>query len=277
MRDPNFSELQFQQAVNTALIQQALRAHGVWSLAHVPSLIAEFELGWDAAFHFSWLPHLPSPDDEGCNFFLQYKLSGELTSRGALEWSSWNSMYYRFRIPHSTRSPAGAFINDCHQWGCLKTLAERGYRTLYVTNATLHKADLQSQLQAETLLDNVAALDVRGVAAQHKHVSFTPPSTHVFLHSEKEESGKLTLSRALALVSEAEQLPLSTSLQHVVAVLQELPSSDAAWSYDLARLSDQKGIDGLRAVRYWVQYAHLTALVWKHVGANLLWLPKGGA
>jgi hypothetical protein len=178
MREPNFSESQFQQAVNTAFIQQVFRDHGIWSFAHVPSLIAEFDLGWDTAFHFPWLPNLPSPDDEGSNFFLQYKLSGELTSRGALEWSNWNGAYFRFKIPHSTRAPGGTFIDDYHQWDRLRALAEKDYPTFYATNITLHKSVLQSQLQDGTLLDNVAALDVRGVAAQHKHVSHAGPRHH---------------------------------------------------------------------------------------------------
>lgn len=256
-------------------IQHVFRAHGVWLFAHVPSLIAEFDLGWDTAFHFPWLPNLPSSNDEGANFFLQYKLSGELTSRGALEWSSWNSAYFRFKIPHSTRDPSGIFIDDYHQWERLKALAEKDYPTFYATNSTLHKSDLQSQLRGGTLLDNVAALDVQGVSDQHKHVSFTPTSPHFLLHSEKQESGKLTLTRAIGLVAEGEQLPLSTSLQRIVATLQELPGSGDSWDYDLARLVDTQDIDGPRSFRYWLQYTRLTAFVRKHVGADLLWRPKG--
>lgn len=115
MRDPNFSESQLQQAVNTAFIRKVVEHHGYWAFAHVPSLLAEFDLGWDTAFNLPWLPYMPSPNDEGCNFFLQYKLSGQLTSQGAKEWSHWGEEYFRFKIPHSTRDASGAFTDDFHQ------------------------------------------------------------------------------------------------------------------------------------------------------------------
>ena len=115
MREPNFSESQLQQAANTAFIRRVFESHGYWPFAYVPSLFAEFDLGWDTAFHLPWLPHMPSPNDEGCNFFLQYKLSGELTSQGAKEWSHWGAGYFRFKIPHSTRDASGSFVDDYHQ------------------------------------------------------------------------------------------------------------------------------------------------------------------
>ena len=184
MREPNFSESQLQQAVNTAFIRRVFERYGFWAFAHVPSLPTEFALGWDTAFHLPWLPHAPSPDDEGCNFFLQYKLSGELTSPGAKEWSSWSQQYFRFKIPHSTRDSAGKFIEDYHQWERLKALADKNYPTFYATNSTLRKAELQNSLQAGTLLDLIPLLDIRTVKAAHKHVTFTTISTTFALHSD---------------------------------------------------------------------------------------------
>jgi hypothetical protein len=137
MRDPNFSESQLQQAVNTAFIRYVLEKHGIWVFANIPSLIDEFDLGWDSAFHFPWLPHLPQPDHQGSNFFIQYKLSGELTSPGAKEWQHWNSAYFRFKIPHSTKDSTGSFVDDYHQWDRLKELANQNYPTFYATNSTL--------------------------------------------------------------------------------------------------------------------------------------------
>jgi hypothetical protein len=273
MREPNFSESQLQQATNTAFIRRILEVQGVWTFAHVPSLIAEFDLGWDTAFLFPWLSHAPSIDDEGCNFFVQYKLSGELTSAGAKEWSTWNNPYFRFKIPHSTRSPSGLFIDDYHQWDRLKALATKGFPTFYATNATLQKADIQRQLSAGTLLDYIPLLDVRAVNAQHKHVTFTPSSSKFSLHSEKEDAGKLTFSQGLAKVSESEQFTLRSSISHLVAALLELPDENG-WSSDVDRVS-RPAIDGLSdAFNEMRRYMQLMYLVQKHLGALLLWLPK---
>jgi len=277
MREPNFSESQLQQAANTAFIRHVVELHGFWSFAHVPSLIAECDLGWDTAFLLPWLPHTPSDNDEGCNFFIQYKLSGELTSSGAKEWSTWNSAYLRFKIPHSTRCPAGTLIDDYHQWDRLKCLANQNYPTFYATNATLHKTDLQNQLAAGTLLDNIPLLDVRSVDGQHKHVTFTAASTAFALHSEKEEVTKLTFSESLSLVARNDQSTLRNSTKKLIASLRDLPRSDDNWSQDLSRLSDQPNAETPRRLQDWELYFQLTYFVRQHLGSHLLWLPKGSS
>lgn len=276
MREPNFSESQLQQAANTAFIRRIVEQHGFWAFAHVPSLMAEFDLGWDTAFHLHWLPHVPSADDEGCNFFLQYKLSGELTSHGAKEWSHWGEQYFRFKIPHSTRDSSGQFIDDYHQWERLKALANKGYPTFYATNSTLQKAELQSALQAGTLLDHVPLMDVRTVAAVHKHVTFTSSSSIFALHSEKEEVRKLSFASALDLLAESRQSSLAASAKELLRGLKELGENDEAWNRDLARLSAPPDQPLPRQLQAWVQHALLASFVRKHLGAELLWLPKGG-
>lgn len=274
MREPNFSESQLQQAANTAFIRRVLETHGCWSFAHVPSLFAEFDLGWDTAFLFPWLPHTPSADDEGCNFFLQYKLSGELTSPGAKEWSHWGAEYFRFKIPHSTRDASGSFVDDYHQWDRLKALASKNYPTFYATNSTLSKAVLQSALQADTLLDHVPLLDVRTVAGVHKHVTFTLASKVFALHSEKEEAKKLSFASTLSLLAEGEQSSLRASADKLLRILKEMGESDEEWNRDLDRSSVDQNLPQL--VRPWVKHAFLASFVRKHVGAELLWLPKAG-
>jgi hypothetical protein len=274
MREPNFSESQLQQAANTAFIRRVVEQHGVWSFAHVPSLIAEFDLGWDTAFFLPWLPHSPSVGDEGCNFFVQYKLSGELTSTGAKEWPTWSSPYLRFKIPHSTKSPAGAFIDDYHQWDRLKLLAGKNYPTFYATNATLHKSDLQTHLAAGTLLNHIPLLDVRTVTGLHKHVTFTSASSGFALHSEKEEVPKLTFAQGLAKVANSEQMSLRNSIERLATSLRELPIREEGWSTDLTRLLDRRADGTPREVQDWRQYLQLTYFVRQHLGAHLLWLPK---
>jgi len=274
MREPNFSESQLQQATNTAFIRRVVEQHGVWSFAHVPSLIAEYDLGWDTAFFLPWLPHAPSPDDEGCNFFIQYKLSGELTSPGAKEWATWSSPYLRFKIPHSTKSPAGAFIDDYHQWDRLKVLAGKNYPTFYATNATLQKSDLQHHLAAGTLLDHIPLLDVRTVTGVHKHVTFTSTSSGFALHSEKEEVPKLTFSQGIEKVASSEQTTLRSSTERLIASLRDLPAGDDGWNQDLSRLYDQSANGVPRRLRDWRQYLQLDYFVRQHLGAQLLWLPK---
>ncbi len=274
MREPNFSESQLQQAVNTELIRKVVRTRGDWVFAHVPSLVAEFDLGWDVGFYFPWLSNPPSPDDEGCNLFLQYKLSGELTSAGAREWSTWKSPYFRFKIPHSTRTKTGTFIDDYHQWVCLNKLAAKSYPTFYVTNATLFKADVQSQYSAGTLLMHVPALDVRKVSGRHKHVTFKPDSSHFVLHSEEESSAKVMLSQVLARVEQSDNLPIRETVERLVADLHELPRSDESWNSDLARLTDSANNPVPPLLRSWGQYFQIANFVRKHLDVHLLWVPN---
>ncbi len=274
MREPNFSESQLQQAANSALIRSIFEKHGVWSFAHVPSLIAEFELGWDTAFFLRWLPHAPSSADEGCNFFIQYKLSGELNSPGAKEWSTWSTSYLRFKIPHSTKSSAGAFFDDYHQWDRLKQLATNGYPTFYATNATMQKSDLQHHLDTGDLLDHIPLLDVRNVSIRHKHVTFTSASLFFALHSEEERAPKLTFAKGLATIAAAEQTKFRDAIDQLIGALRELPSSDEGWKQDLSRLAEKPPDEVPNRLRDLRRYAQITRFVHWHLGTHLAWLPK---
>lgn len=276
MLEPHFSESQLQQAANTAFIRRVFEHHGSWAFAHVPSLIAEFDLGWDTAFHLPWLPHLPNANDEGCNFFLQYKLSFVLTSPGAIEWPQWGVEYFRFKIPHSTRNASGSYEEDYHQWDSLKALANKNYPTFYATNSTLSKAELQSALQAGNLLDSVPLLDVRTVTAKHKHVTFTPSSKSFALHSEKEETKKLSFASTLILLAEGEQLSIEASTKKLLSTLKEMGENDEEWNRDLARIGSASDQALPRRIQAWAKHAFLASFVRKHVGVELLWLPKGG-
>jgi hypothetical protein len=274
MREPNFSESQLQQAANTAYIRRIFEHHGSWAFAHVPSLFAEFELGWDTAFYLPWLLPLPSENDEGCNFFLQYKLSGELTSPGAKEWPQWGVEYFRFKIPHSTRDASGSFVDDYHQWNRLKALANKSYPTFYATNSTLSKTELQHSLQAGNLLDFVPLLDVRTVTSVHKHVTFTPSSKSFALHSEKEETKKLSFASTLNLLAEGPQLSFETSIKKLISTLNEMGENDKEWYRDLERMGSVTEQALPQRNQAWANHLLLASFVRKHIGVELLWLPK---
>lgn len=276
MRDPNFSESQLQQAVNTAFIRYVSEKQGIWVFANVPSLIDEFDLGWDSAFHFPWLPHPPHPDHEGSNFFIQYKLSGELTSCGAKEWQHWNSAYFRFKIPHSTKDSTGSFVDDYHQWDRLKELSNQNYPTFYATNSTLSKDDLRNASMAGTLLGDVPLLDVRGVNAVHKHVTFTPASTRFLLHSEKEESSKTSFTAAIDNLSEKGAAPLLKASENLLRSLKGIGGNDEGWNSDLMKIRQAADNQAPRPIQAWLLQKRLASFVRKHIGAQMLWLPQNG-
>ena len=274
MREPNFSESQLQQATNTSYIRRLFENHGHWYFAHVPSLWAEFDLGWDSAFYLRWLEPPPNPKHAGCNFFIQYKISGQLTSSGAKEWLYWGEEYFRFKIPDSTRDDNGDFIDDYHQWNRLKALAKKNYPTFYATNSTLKKATLEKAFRAGTLLNSVPVLDVRTIDKKHKHVTFTPTS-HVFaLHSEVEYENKLSFADAIDSLAREEHSPFEESTNKLIETLKEVGDNSESWNLDLAQLERVRNLPS--ALRIWAKRSFLQSFVRKHVGASLFWLPKAG-
>ncbi|MGO9735886.1 MAG: hypothetical protein ACLPVO_00430 [Desulfomonilaceae bacterium] len=83
MREPNFGEGQLQQSVNSSIQFEVFQRTGIRVSANIPTLRREFHLGWDTGFYFESLPFGSLAAHDGCNYFVQYKLSKELTSRGA--------------------------------------------------------------------------------------------------------------------------------------------------------------------------------------------------
>ena len=274
MREANFSESQLQQAVNTAYIRHVYETHGVWVFANVPSLIDEFDLGWDSAFHFPWFPCPPLPDHEGCNFFIQYKLSGELASAGAKEWKHWKTKYFRFKIPYSTKDSFGKFVDDYHQWDRLKELSNEGYPTFYATNSTLNKDDLRCASREGTLLNDVPLLDVREVDSLHKYVTFTSTSTFFLMHSDKEESNRLRFSTAIEKLSGNETAYIEEATKSHLRSLMDIGSNDEGWTTDLKKIRQLRDNQAHRAFRDWITQGLLCSFLRKHLGAELLWLPK---
>lgn len=276
MRDPNFSESQLQQAVNTAYMRYIYETRGQWVFAHVPSLFDEFELGWDSAFYFPWIHHPLVDDHEGCNFFIQYKLSGQLTSSGAKQWEFWNSEYFRFKIPHSTRDANGTFIDDYHQWDRLKELADQNYPTFYATNATLSKNEIITESNAGSLLNSIPMLDVRSVANVHKLVTFTPDSSDFLMHSEKEEVKKHLFKNVEELFSEQPFERPSESNAKLLNILSRMSEKDESWHSDLSKINQITDAPIPSRLRPWIKRSMIASFVRKHIGANMLWLPKNG-
>ncbi len=274
MREPNFSESQLQQAVNTALIRKIFETRGEWTFANVPSLFDESDLGWDTAFHFSWLPYPPVDDHEGCNFFLQYKLSGQLTSAGAKQWPFWHSEYFRFKIPHSTRDANGSFVDDYHQWDRLKELADQNYPTFYATNSTLRKDDLRNESEEGTLLNSIPLLDVRLVINPHRLVSFTPDSTYFLLHSEQEEIEKITIPDAIEQIAELPSEGIEEASNRLLEILGYIRGEDENWQIDISKIRQFKGLATTEQLSPLIMRSMLASFIRKHIGAYLIWLPK---
>lgn len=173
---PNFSESQLQQLINT---EMTLRLYSTTQQVYSPSIVSlvkEHDLGWDTAFYFPWLSTPPHPDHQGCNFFIQYKLS-ELVGPGGGEYSDWGCPYMRFLIPHSVKSQAtGLYEKDYTQFDNLKELADGGYSTYYATNHTVRSQELFSFSASQRLLDETPFLGISDVSGHHPKVTFTQES-----------------------------------------------------------------------------------------------------
>ncbi len=275
MLEPNFSESQLQEAVNSAFIRLIFEESGEWAFANVPSLFDEFVLGWDSAFYFPWLPHPSLEEHEGCNFFIQYKLSCELTTRGAGQWEDWNKSYLRFKIPHSTKGRDSRHQDDYHQWERLKELASKNYPTFYATNSTLSKENLREISKNGSLLCNTPFLDVRDITQLHKHVTFTRDSDFFLLHSEIEKSLKIDIDVIFGRLRETRKISMSESNRLLYGSLKELVVYDESWQADLRQISDSLSSES-EVRNVWFVRSLLSNFVRRHIGAQLYWYPGHG-
>jgi hypothetical protein len=270
MFKPNFSESQLQQAVNIAFIRHVFYRHGHILFPVVPSLLDEFSFGWDTAFYIPWLDSPPDNKNEGCNFFVQYKLSELLTSAKAKQWAFWKKEYFRFKIPHTRRNADKKFVDDYHQLYCLRKLANKQYPTFYATNSILSIEDLKQKYNNNTLLNVIPVLDIRAVNGIHKYVTFTSDSNHFLLHSENEEIKKISFSNAINNIREFQHENMDKANERLIEVLSELQQTDESWQFDLLNLKQ-----ATKQIRYpWLVQYFISAFVFKHIGANMFWLPK---
>jgi hypothetical protein len=273
MREPEFSEAQLQSAANGAFALRLISAGMLPAFVHVPSLPAEFTLGWDSAMYLPWLLCPANPEHMGCNFFVQYKLSVELNTPGAKEWSCWGTDYLRFKIPHSYHSHNAGGSDDFHQWERLKALADQGYPTFYATNAVLTTSQLEARYTAGTLLDAVPLLDIRPVAQRHKHVTFVRGSADFLLHSDIEKRPLRSFAESLSLLSQERQQGFAEGTQQAILALQKVASTgqDNGFGHELRALADGPIRDNWVVTRLAV-----ARLTFRRLGAHLLWCPTGG-
>lgn len=184
MIEPNFSESQLQQLINTEITMRLFSYKNQIYNPIIINLIEEFDLGWDTAFYFPWLLKSPNIKHRGCNFFIQYKLS-KLIERCKGDYKQWGCSYLRFQIPYPTKNKeTKEYFDDYHQFDCLKDLATKGYYVYYATNHVVYERDLFEMSKKQELLDKIPFLDVSNINGHHKKVSFTQNSSYFLLHSE---------------------------------------------------------------------------------------------
>jgi hypothetical protein len=274
MTTPNFSELQFQQVVNTAIGSCFMRHGRSPAFPFVPSLVQEFDLGWDTAFHIPSLIYDINLEQEGCNLFLQYKLSSLLSTRRAREWAHWGRPYHRFRIPYAMKDESGRIVGDYHQWDRLKELADNGHGVFYATNTTISRADLVSSYSdSEGPLKYVAFLDVARVTTRHESVTFEPSSSQCKLHSEIQEATLGNAENVLEASRIWKKMASGYAAKKLYLDLKSMCSGDSLFEEDIDKIvynpDGQLGSEP-ELHRMW---GALAFVVKKHMGASLFWIP----
>lgn len=184
--ETNYSESQLQQLINTEITLRIFQGRGIVPVPILIDLIEEFKLGWDTAFYFPWLNFPPHDIHRGGNFFIQYKLSDEITRSNGKHYDNWNETYLRFFIPHRANSRH----IDYHQYDRLKELANQGYSVYYATNQVMDFDELKTLASQIRLLDQTPFLNVNDINDYHKEATFTRGSDHFLLHSYIEKSNK---------------------------------------------------------------------------------------
>ncbi len=187
MNEPDFSEFQLEQLANFEIIMKLLYNKGKFYFPFIPNLVQEKKLAYDTGFYFPWLPVPGNPSHKGCNFFIQYKLSTELTGNTAPYLGYWNGPYFRFKIPYRKKNKkTGKRFDDYDQFNNLRKLAKR-YSVYYATNQILTFPNMTFHASNLNLLSEVPFLDVSQMTKKHKEVTFTRSSSYFKLHSEIEE------------------------------------------------------------------------------------------
>lgn len=221
MIEPNFGESQLQQIVNTALTQFTYDNYGGYAHPIIPTLVAERMLGWDSGFHFPWLPYLPIEDQEGCNFFIQYKQSTFIEGTRGAQRSVWNQKYFRFKIPHTVKQN-GLYVKDFHQYESLKLLSDNDCEVYYATNHLTDRDQLFEEASSGVLLDRIPFMDLRDMPGQHTYATFTSESDHFYLHSDPVKVGRLKGVDIFEKISEFKKVPLEQSNDQLFSNLRRL-------------------------------------------------------
>ena len=234
--ETNFSESQLQQLINTEITLRVFQVRKIVPVPIIIDLIEEYSLGWDSAFYFPWMNYPPHEGARGANFFIQYKLSDEITTRNGKYYNNWNETYLRFFIPHRANSRH----IDYHQYDRLKELANEGYPVYYATNQIMDLDELKTVASQIKLLDQTPFLDVNDINNHHKEVTFTRTSNHFLLHSKIEKLNKTTWENIYK--NENNKFTLRETLDFLSKVLirEETRKSDnnqVSFSYQYNRVS----------------------------------------
>lgn len=226
MPEPNFSESQLQAASNLAYADEIRQRTGQIPFPFVPSLPAEFLLGWDTAFDLDWIRYRLSGSfsrlHKGCNFFLQYKLSNLIDNPGrSKEWATWSKPYFRFQIPHKIKID-GRYRNDFHQWTRLKEIASTGVPTFYATNTMLEERELKELFESRQLLDRIALLDIAPVKRKHIHVSFSDPFYKFALHSTPEDAAFYSFSGTIERLTDIDKYSYADGIDQLIEIAEKI-------------------------------------------------------
>jgi len=217
MIEPNFSESQLQQLVNTEITMYLFSSTGKIYNAKIVSLIDEYGLGWDTAYYFPWLLTPKSSNQKGCNFFIQYKLSEKLENRGG-QYSYWNCPYLRFHIPHHSKDEtSGRYFDDYHQFDSMKTLSNQGFSAYYTTNHIVYADELFKLATNRNLMKTIPFLDVSEIQGHHSKVSFSPNSNYFLLHSDSFQINLFSWDGITERIREGQK----TDLNYDVTILHE--------------------------------------------------------
>ena len=269
MEEPNFSEGQLQQLTNTEIFNlvSAPSSHGRSSATRyasgdvfasrgagpppmgIPILITpwlESLLGWDTAFWFPWLgvPHT-DPDQMGCNFFIQYKLSDRHESRYAKGWKHWQQPFLRFHLGYRRRQRW-----DYSQRNALERLSSSGFRVVYVTNHVLDSTDLFNLATADRLCTELPVLRVVPGLTRHGYVTFVPTGANFILHSKKEP---VEVTHLKPLINSLEPSTLTEDFPKLVKVIksfeEEAGIRENGYTAALQRLPEVRAEDkGVQAM-----------------------------
>jgi hypothetical protein len=280
MAKANFAENQLQQEVTFSIYKYFQEKFNVDIDIIIPSLSDEVNLGWDSGFLH---PYSNQPAyQEGCNLFIQYKISEKLTTSRAAEWSEWGTEYFRFKIPHGK--------SDYHQWELLKKIADKNYPVFYVTNSVLDRYKLFEMRRNGCLLEHSPTLDIR-LINKHKHVTFTDCSSDFKLHSFVEISRKSnTMEKLDAIVDLGDSYSLPSFMEKIHEAIHEaiheymnlIPYESYNYSdndflvrkYDVIRMYLIRIQECIENENYIYGYYLLNVFVKKFIGAQMFWIPK---
>jgi hypothetical protein len=232
MLDPNFCESQLQTSANLAYADEIRQRTGGIPFPFVPSLPAEFLLGWDTAFDLDWIRHrLSGPfahRHKGCNFFLQYKLSSLVESPGrSREWAIWGKPYFRFTIPHR-KKVGGRYRNEFHQWMRLKEIAATGVPTFYATNTMIDERELRTLFEDGKLLSRIALLGIAPIKRKHVHVSFADPFSKFSLHSTPEETKFSSFGDVVASFAEISTFSYEQGVEQLITIAEKITDGEGS-------------------------------------------------